>query len=286
MTTFATSSNGYYSVNDRTGALTWVAAKPVVEPTYDQPGLVGSGPPECSSCKDLVSVRPAWIWDVNGYYRELGVPVDATRSEIGRRYIEINGQSSVRLTFIYKQLIHADVREAYDACELGTTFIDPWVHQEMYLEMKRRAMIKASEETEAGLLRPDDFNQRVDGIMDWLSESIKAFSDNLPSTLDQESLLGDDGLDPANARPTHFQFSYYLWKTKPLTEVDQRLLEWQSLLLQAMGEKSIRTRFAIGLTGFDRPWVFARIAYRDVFFFSRDLDPDIEVARTAVRQTY
>lgn len=250
----------------------------------ERPSLYGTGPVEISTCRAL-SVVPAYIWDVNGYYRELGVSPYATRSQIGRAYMEADGQSSDRLTFVFKQLLDKQVRHDYDRCALGERFMDPWIQREIYLQMKKAAMARADEEVRAGRVRDErEYSFIVDSVMDWLIDGWEKGGETLPDVLDGDLPGDQDGTAPAKAQPV-FPFSYYLWKTSPPEDVEHRLAEWLRLLLQAFGEQGITTRVSVGLHRYRRwsRYLRAQVGYREVVLFNGNIDPDIEVARSAVR---
>src|SRR5687768_9235720 len=69
---------------------------------YETPVRLGWGPARWSTCTALVPVERV-CHDVNGYYRELGVDWRASRKELMQAYMEKDGQSSVRQTYVFKQ---------------------------------------------------------------------------------------------------------------------------------------------------------------------------------------
>lgn len=225
---------------------------------------------------------PAYIYDVNGYYRELGVSPYATRSQIGRAYQAKDGPNSDRLTFVFQQLLNKQTRYDYDRCELGERFMDEWIRREMYLQMKRAAMARADIEQSEGRISTDtEYAYVVDSIMDWLIEGWENGVGDSLDVLDSDDPGAQSVSTPAKA-PKVFPWSYYLWKTKSPEDVEERLAEWLGLLLRAFSEQGSVTRFSIGLTGRWRRFVLGRVGYRDVILMNRHLDPDIEVARKAV----
>ncbi len=98
----------------------------LAETPVDQarPFLVGEGVVACSTC---VALEPLLVFDTNRYYRDLGVSTRATRKDIKRAYLLLDGQSSTRLTYVASQLLDGEIRAAYDATPLGSLFLDDYV---------------------------------------------------------------------------------------------------------------------------------------------------------------
>src|SRR5438067_12657373 len=73
----------------------------------------------------------AWdlIWDVNGYYRALGVqwPFKDGRKDLRVAYHERGGPDDEYLTYVFKQLLQPKVRSDYDKSPLGSRFRDKYV---------------------------------------------------------------------------------------------------------------------------------------------------------------
>jgi hypothetical protein len=68
---------------------------------------------------------PIGGWDTNCFYRRLGVPVDATRAEIARAYIEMDPeQSSLWYATAARVLLSRAARRRYDAVPLGAFWSD------------------------------------------------------------------------------------------------------------------------------------------------------------------
>lgn len=88
-----------------------------------QPRLVGHGEPEFSTCL-AVDVHPRIVWDTNGFYRALNVPVDASRRQLAAAYLSGDGHSSIRLTHIIKTLLHPVLRSRYDCTPIGMLWAD------------------------------------------------------------------------------------------------------------------------------------------------------------------
>ena len=78
------------------------------------------------STSRVLSRWPLIVWDVNGYYRDLGIPTWATKKEIKEAYQALSGDQSVRLTYVTKQLLNDAIRRAYDACRPSSRFFDKY----------------------------------------------------------------------------------------------------------------------------------------------------------------
>lgn len=94
--------------------LTWKGVHPSASTTLAVPGKV--------------------IWDVNGYYRILGIPVDATKIQIRRAFQAKNGHDDWLLTYIVRQLLNPGIRAAYDSSPWGKPFFDDVI--ERYVKQK------------------------------------------------------------------------------------------------------------------------------------------------------
>jgi len=92
----------------------------VLEPLLGQYGQMAA-----SWSLDLDLVNRV-IWDVNGYYRELGVDPHAPRETLREAY-RARGRHDDRLTYIAKVLLNRETRREYDALQIGQLWFDPWL---------------------------------------------------------------------------------------------------------------------------------------------------------------
>lgn len=99
----------------------------------------GAGPLVFST-STVIQPFPLVKWDVNGYYRDLGVSVEATKKEMVDAYTEAQGHEDARRTYVLKQLLNSVIRRKYDAVPLGSVFVDRYI-----LEGSAR-FLEASEE--------------------------------------------------------------------------------------------------------------------------------------------
>lgn len=250
------------------------------DPTLQDPHL----PAECSSSTAL-SVLPAVIWDVNGYYRDLGVLPSATRKDLRLAYFERDGQSSVRLTYVIKQLLNKATRFEYDCTPLGEVFLDDYVRAEIDRQIRERAAERARRAAEEGArvdftdLSSFEADVRSEMGFDVRSEEDETHSDTPVETVDDTRSVGQD--EPV---PAKFLYAYYLWAMKPSSGPDVehsrlvRLGEWQRQLVRAFSREGLTMRFSVGLHRKPNRWVQGRIGYRTVFFLNDFEDPSEELA--------
>lgn len=235
----------------------------VVESKVYEPRLVGGGCPEFSTCVELVLVRP-FVWDTNGYYRDLGVSTVATRGEIGEAYLAKNGDQSVRLTYVARQLLDPEVRSRYDSTPIGSIFrddeVETWI-REAKIAAIREAILKGevtSEEVLEGEEPPDEM------------------------VLDTASPSRENGQVPPSSR-RHLPNAYYAWQA-PFVD-DGILAIWKSLLAAAMCRRGEHRQIAVGLQGaINEPFVVLPVGYRTVVFLDYKVSPNDELAEQAVSQ--
>jgi hypothetical protein len=225
--------------------------------TLDSPGeepiVEGWGPLTCSSSTALQPF-PTFCWDVNGYYRSLGVHWRASRRQLREAYQRAGGQRSAYLTYVLKQLLDPAVRRAYDACPPGEEFLDDYVSD----ALRKEASCEAGRRTAAGT--PTTGDQVLDE---------RGFEAAPPVRSDEPLARSDESSDQAldsdhsewsddQARKTAWGFSYYLWRTWTDQGVDLR--RWQELLVQALSSLNCRISFAVGVVRRQpHPYVVARL---------------------------
>lgn len=266
------------------GIGTYAPARPTRRDEDRDAVLVGNGPPECTSCTAL-SVLPLAIFDVNGYYRELGVNPRATRAELRRAYHakvgeQQSGADAARLTYILSQLLQPDVRFAYDCTPLGELFEDRYV-----LEAIKRQMLLRMDQKKAQL-RKDGVD--VDAIDDeslerdiYAEMGVETDDETPGETVDDLPAIGEDGSSPAK-----FEYSYYLWGTGLVEDPENlgRLAEWQHLLVSAFAREGVSIKFAVGFHGKPHGWVQGQIGSRNIFLLNVLHEPTEAVAAEVAKQ--
>jgi hypothetical protein len=204
------------------------------------------------------------VWDVNGYYADLGIKPTATRREIMQAYQVLGGQDSVRLTYVVKQLLDADIRARYDATPLGSVFFDHYVMRRVLDEIIQEvtaARLAAGEEVDEASLF-EEFN--LDDLLN--ARSFEVVDTAAPGVDNRgfETCLG-----------------HYLWQSNRR----HGRAQWTSLLSQAFTEQGERDRIAVGFHRTPEvPVVVTRWDNRTVVFLHEGEVPTIDLARQAVEQ--
>jgi hypothetical protein len=231
---------------------------------YERPARLGWGPDRWSTSMALVPVERV-CHDVNGYYRELGVDWRATKKELREAYQALDGQSSTRLTYVFKQLLDPVTREAYDRAQKGEVFLDDYTEE----DLKRRAHREAAE-------RSQRLGQTVtsDEVLDeW------GYVD-----LDEEEVDSVKAVrqDRTRRRAEQWNYSYYAWRTKSFVQDEARLQEWQLLLSAEASRQGSHPEMGIGVTSVsDQPYMMDYVHGRPVLFFSTETEPDQGIASQA-----
>lgn len=205
------------------------------------------------STSEALLPSPLFVWDVNAYYRDLGVPSWATRKEIKARYQEIDGQSSERLTYIVKVLLDAEKRKAYDSCPLGTKYFDYYYDRmaKEILEQEASASRAAGEEFET---EPIDFSDAIGKPV---------------------SVAPERASNRRDPRPT--QWGHFLWSST-CNDTD-RLAEWRSSLTGAFSSKGDVRSLSVGFhAGREDSWVAHPVGEALVVFLHEDEKPTTELA--------
>lgn len=264
-------------------SLGWGSSQPHLQAGYvprsmaarDEPYRVGNGPEVCSTSRVLVSTRPSFGWDVNGWYATIGVPfpyVDATSGALSRSYMAAGGQESPRATYFLKRLLNKAVRGLYDAYPLGEQFLDDEYVQDA---------IKARAADEAGRRSADGSYTKAQSVLDeW---GYKLEEEDTPGVVDTTSNDVLDGVSPEDSpfEPIEWIYSHWLWRS---TKVDatQQLERWQGLLVSALSQQGHHTHLAVGLCGDQpKPYAVRHVDGHWVVFLGENEEPTEELAALA-----
>lgn len=237
----------------------------------DRPMLVGGEVAEFSTSGVLVLYRPR-IWDVNGYYRDLGADPYATKAELREAFQARDGSNSTRLTYVLKQLLDDDVRARYDATPAGSIFFDAVIAE----AVRNRVTQETAERRLAGDILADD--EYPDQEVEMAHLMGRAFS-----LIDRESRRVEDG-------PRHQRWAWYEWKVTNVTYSLGLVTRWRDMLVAVAQDCGLALRLAVGI--FDWPQVpeegkqvfVTPVGYRLVAFLHYAHEPTEHDAVEALHQ--
>ena len=231
------------------------------------PRLIPAGPVTFSTSQ-VLQKWPLIVWDVNGYYQELGVSWRATKKEICEAYKKLNGHESERLTYIFKQLLDTETRNGYDSTPLGSIFFDKY-HAE-----KVKAQMLSDQVAEHG--RMLSFDEQIDKDLEAID-----LTQYLGKKWDEEAGEWLEKIE--NSGRFRWKMGYYLWRVNDYDT--DRLHRWQVALLQAAAESKEVLELSVGLVGGceEQPVRIKRIGYRCVIFLGHSQEPSLALAKQALR---
>lgn len=204
----------------------------------------------------VLDVPTRVIWDVNGYYRELGVDPHAPKAELRRAY-----QASVqddRLTYIAKILLNDHTRREYDLLQLGQLWFDPWL------------AARVREEVLDAVQGNDITEQDVE-------EGTRTVRQEIHSREDQPVDLRpnpDHGLNHLTG------WGHYGWKVGPR---EWLMARWRLML--ALAARDLGVRLERAMTGVMRspdPVGFQKTHSGTIFFIELDTIATIELATSVI----
>lgn len=230
-----------------------------VEAMYLRPVAVSAGPFQFATTQEL-EPWPTIVWDVNGYYLELGVTPRATRSELKEAYQAKRGWASSRLTYILRQLLDAEIRAAYDSSRAGSVFFDEYVARWFHEQTLADSIVE-----EGRLLTLDERIEKGQEELD-LSQYM-----NRPYDLDKE---------PDDAVSLSWRWGYYLYGA--YAHNHDLLNKWQTLLLTANTLKPEQLCVGLLATSDTAPVRLVLIGLRLVAFVREDIEPTIYHAMTCL----
>lgn len=245
-------------------------------PLAEDPYRVYVGPEGCSTCTDVALATPAFAWDVNRWYRTLGVPWPYTHvpsGSLAKYYLAVDGQSDARATYYLKRLLDKATRAAYDAAPLGELFLDDDFVQQ---EIKNRAQVEASRRSQTQFADAEQ-------VMDEWGYALKPddVSDSLAQALDEDPFALDDRPTPESSL---WAYSYWVWRAHtsrgPL--VTGRLGAWQSLLVSALSQMGHRTTLRVGVMGkTPQEYAIGRSGGLAIVYLNESATPTADLARRA-----
>lgn len=230
-----------------------------VEAMYLRPVAVPAGPYEFATAQGM-EPWPTIVWDVNGYYAELGVTHKATRAELKAAYQAKQGWGSARLTYILRQLLDVEIRAAYDSARPGSVFFDEYVARWFHDQTLRDSIAE-----EGRLLTLDERIERGQEELD-LSQYM-----NKPYDLDR---------DTPDAVTLSWRWGYYLYGA--YSHNHELLNKWQNLLLAAKTLKPEKLCVGLLAASDSAPVRLVLIGLRLVAFVKEDSEPTPAHAMTCL----
>lgn len=198
-----------------------------------------------SSCLEL-EPWPSMCYDVNGYYCELGVGYRATRKQLLRAYLERDGQSDERLTYVFSQLLDPKIRREYDACQPDEVFFDRYV-----IEGIRR---KADEQSRQ--LRTMGIEVSTEDLLDkwgfdFDSPGVVQEQDQAEERVDTPKESRETvGVPPETPPQDPWPYAYFLWRLQHrdrALDLKQMARLWQEAIITECEARRVSTSFAVGI---------------------------------------
>jgi hypothetical protein len=217
----------------------------VLEPFIGQHGQM------TSSSSLTIELSRRFIYDVNGYYRELGVSPHASKAELRQAYQE--SIQDDRLTYIAKVLLDNETRIQYDLLKIGQLWFDPWlsarVREEMLDEVQGQDIAEEGEVT----VRQDLLEREDQPI----------------------------NISPAEETWSPSAWGHYTWHIGPRTWLMAR---WRLMLSLAARELGMTIPdLMVGVMRGEQPWAVYRLsAGRTIFFLEEHAVASTELARAAI----
>lgn len=259
---------GNYSTSWQPGVNQWTVTPSWGDP--DRPYLYGGFSPEFSSCTDLVVPKTGLIWDVNRYYRDLGIEAPYWLDRPGIRRAFREGARGARETFCFKQLMNPTVRAKYDAAPWGTKLMDPFEWQRMKDKALAEMMRRRMDTEDVDLIK---------AVFSALGVPVSApDEEETQDILDNHGDGSDDAPEPIQT-PGLYAFGYYLWRTSDREQDREVLAAWQPLIVRAMSDLGVKMRISLGLMGRTPfQWSIGNVGSRTVAYLNRETEPNPDVA--------
>lgn len=223
------------------------------------------------STSTALTPSPQVCWDVNGYYRALGVHWKATGKELMKAYQALGPMPSAYQTYAFKQLRNPEIRREYDRAPLGHPFLNDDYVQDF---LKKEAAKEAQRRSASGV--PTTAREVIE-------EKYRIVSDEPLETVDEAASASQTPeLSEAPSTVTRWPYGYFLWKSK--NHDTERLREWQELLVRAFAEQQEVVALAVGhMAGMAHRYVVGRVGTQHVIFLNDEQTPTEELAGSAAK---
>ena len=232
----------------------------LLDARVNEPRLAHAGAAHTFSTGAEIQPWPLAVWDVNGYYRDLGCRPGASRTELIKAYQALGNDPPARQTYCLKQLLDPEIRAKYDSCQLGELFFD----EELKAIVMRRAKQEAARAIKEGRASEEDVES-----MD-LSDVLNSIIDMLdsPATTGKDERPTADGL-----------WGYFLWRSA--RSETEPLGRWRVMLSEVMWERGRIESLGVGYVGGEIPWVVDQVGEVTVVFLSDSTEPTRALAEAA-----
>ena len=251
-----------------TAKLDAAIAKERAEKQENEPYRSGWKEVEFSTCQDLVQI-PLLCWDVNGYYRTMGVHWKATKKELMIAFHEFGPMPSAYQMYVFKQLLNVAIRREYDRCPLGAPYLNDDYVQDA---MKAKASDEARRRSQEG---------QPTSAQDIINENYQFIPEDDTPDLGLDGAPDEDKSAELSEADLTFQwpFSYFLWRAKEREETEQRMATWQRVLVRALASEGLVLQLAVGSLG-KQPYPFAVVQVGDtrVIFLNEKEEPTEDLA--------
>lgn len=219
--------------------------------------IVGLGPVWWSTSRQIATRLAAPCYDVNGYYRTLGIPWPYTHASIRdlrKAYLARGGPDDARMTQAFVTFLNPVQKAIYDATPLGQKYLDPEERVRRKVES-----LRLSQQLRAQGMSVED-----------------ALATGRYEVVDNADKASDDDSNPAR-ESTPYPYSIFLSDAE---DYDLGVLaRWQEHLLDAVQEVGAGPgRMALGVTRGEGDWVLGDSRGVTVCLFDRYKYPSHGVA--------
>lgn len=209
-----------------------------------------------------MAMQKSWkmIWDVNGYYRDLGIfwPFTPTKKELRIAYRDSDGPNSEYLTYVFKQLLDPKTREAYDNMPLGKRYRDKYV-----LAEQSRSLAALAAERSLNEGKVVSMSDLLEGESEWVADQQRQeeYVNNLRNRGNSNTWL----------------WGYYLMNSRKNEYED--LIIWQEMLIKALNAKGVARVICIGYIGKCKTDFVVRVwNNKTIIFLNEEVEPTPELA--------
>lgn len=248
--------------------------------------LAAVGPFEISTCTDLVPASALPIWDVNGYYRAIGItrPYRPSRKQMRESYRDTGGPGDPYATYAFKRLLDREFRQRYDRRKLGEPMDDDYRFAAMFQMLAdmaaRQSRLTGRTVTYRDLLGED--------LMDKMSRQAEA--ERQVQDVEAARDLREDGTEhdrPQAEEQFVWPYAYFLWSSRKYD--DTTLSQWQRMLHEAFVREGLSVQMAVGYFGATSGAATARVrhpqpggGHTEILFLHEEAEPSQELAEIVV----